>query len=39
MDDDRQGPTWRERVRSPDFWMLAGAILFFLAVFVAVLID
>jgi hypothetical protein len=39
MDDNRQRLRWFDRATSPDFWMVAAPILFFVAVFVLVLID
>ena len=39
MDDNRQRPRRLGRTTSPDFWLIAGAVLLFLAVFIAVLID
>jgi hypothetical protein len=39
MQDDRQPQSWLDRATSPDFWMIAGPVLFFLAVFVLVLLD
>jgi hypothetical protein len=34
-----QRPRWFSRVTSADFWMIAGPVLLFLAVFIVVLID
>jgi hypothetical protein len=39
MDDNRQRPRRLGRTTSPDFWLIAGAALLFLAVFIVVLID
>jgi len=39
MDDNRQRPRRLGRTTSPDFWLIAGAVLLFLAVFIVVLID
>lgn len=39
MENDQPRTRWLDRVLSPGFWMIALAILFFLAVFVVVLID
>ncbi len=39
MEDNVQRPRWGDRLRSPEFWMIAGPVLLFVVVFVVVLVD